>query len=157
MTQKQQTSSRGSGSGAIARWIQRRANRRTAGRIRRKGGDMMGMDVLILHAVGRCSGQALETPVAWVPDGDDAWLVVASGGGDRHPDWYFNCMAIPERAAVEMHGSEPVPVTPEGLEGASREQAWERIAAAQPRIAKYQAKSRRAYPVLRLTSAPETR
>jgi deazaflavin-dependent oxidoreductase (nitroreductase family) len=155
MTQKQQTTSRGSGPGAISRWIQRRANRRTAGRIRRKGGHMMGMDVLVLHTAGRHTGQALETPVAWFADGDDAWLVVASGGSDRHPDWYFNLTADPDRAAVEMHGSDPVRVTPEELDGGARDQAWERIAAAQPRIAKYQAKSSRVYPVLRLTAAGE--
>jgi deazaflavin-dependent oxidoreductase (nitroreductase family) len=41
------------------------------------------MDVLILHTVGRRSGQPRETPVAWFADGEDAWLVVASGGKTR--------------------------------------------------------------------------
>ncbi|GAA3797221.1 hypothetical protein GCM10022380_13030 [Amycolatopsis tucumanensis] len=41
-------------------------NTRTVTRIRRKGGPMMGMDVLILHTAD--------------------WLLVASGGGDRNPD-----------------------------------------------------------------------
>ncbi|WP_255279606.1 hypothetical protein [Actinomadura madurae] len=41
-------------------------------------------------------------------------------------------------------------MTPQRLEGADREQAWRRIAAAQPRIAKYQSKSDRRYPVIRL-------
>jgi hypothetical protein len=44
-----------------------------------------------------------------------------------------------------------VSVTPERLDGVEREQAWQRIAAAQPRIAKYQSKSDREYPVVRLT------
>ena len=44
-----------------------------------------------------------------------------------------------------------MPVAPQRLDGAEREQAWERIAAAQPRIAKYQSKSDREYPVVRLT------
>jgi hypothetical protein len=44
-----------------------------------------------------------------------------------------------------------VPVTPNRLDSAAREQAWRRIAAAQPRIAKYQSKSDRVYPVIRLT------
>ena len=35
--------------------------------------------------------------------------------------------------------------------GADRERAWRRIAAAQPRIAKYQSRSDREYPVVRLT------
>jgi hypothetical protein len=43
-----------------------------------------------------------------------------------------------------------VPVTPHRLDGADREQAWQRIAAAQPRIAKDQSKPDREYPVVRL-------
>jgi deazaflavin-dependent oxidoreductase (nitroreductase family) len=52
------------------------------------------MDVLILHTVGRRSGQPRQSPVAWFADGQDAWLIVASGGR-RHPDWYLNLLAIP--------------------------------------------------------------
>ncbi|WP_346053673.1 MULTISPECIES: nitroreductase family deazaflavin-dependent oxidoreductase [Amycolatopsis] len=130
--------------------FQRRMNVRTTAKIRRKGGRMMGMDMLVLHTVGRRSGQARETPVTWFADGD-GWLLVASGGGDRHPDWYANLMANPDRAAIELHGQDRVPVTPRRLEGAEREQAWQRIVAAQPRYAKYQAKRERKYPVVRLT------
>lgn len=60
-------------------------------------------------------------------------------------------MAHPERASMELPGQETVPVTPQRLEGADREAAWRRIAEAQPRIAKYQSKSDRQYPVVRLT------
>jgi hypothetical protein len=28
-------------------------------------------------------GQPRETPITWFADGEDTWLVVASGGGDR--------------------------------------------------------------------------
>ena len=41
-------------------------------------------------------------------------------------------------------------MTPHRLDGAEREQAWQRITAAQPRYGKYQAKSDREYPVIRL-------
>ena len=44
-----------------------------------------------------------------------------------------------------------MPVTPQRLDGAERERAWQRIAEVQPRIAKYQSKSERQYPVVRLT------
>ena len=60
-------------------------------------------------------------------------------------------MAHPERASIELPGAEPVPVTPQRLDGTDREQGWQRIATAQPRIAKYQSKSDREYPVVRLT------
>jgi len=95
-----------------------------------------------------------ETP--WFADGEDSWLVVASGGGSQHPDWHANLMAHPDRATIELPGQDAMPVTPHRLDGASeparrgREQAWQRITAAQPRLAKYQSKSAREYPVIRL-------
>jgi deazaflavin-dependent oxidoreductase (nitroreductase family) len=137
--------------GALSRWMQRTMNARMNRKVRGGNGKFMGMDVLILTTVGRRSGQPRETPVAWFADGPDAWLVVASGGGSRHPDWHVNLMAHPDRASIELPGRDAMPVTPHRLDGADREQAWQRIAAAQPRIAKYQSRSDREYPVVRLT------
>lgn len=136
--------------GAFSRWMQQKMNARMSRKIRRGRGEFMGMDVLILNTVGRRSGQPRETPVAWFADGD-AWLVVASGGGGQHPDWHANLMAHPDLASIELPGQDSRAVTPHRLDGADRERAWQRIAAAQPRIAKYQSKSERRYPVIRLT------
>jgi deazaflavin-dependent oxidoreductase (nitroreductase family) len=136
--------------GAFSRWMQQRMNARMSAKVRRGQGTFMGMDVLILNTVGRRSGQPRETPVAWFADGEDARLIVASGGGSQHPDWHANLMAYPDRASIELPGCDAMPVTPQQLDGAEREQAWQRIAAAQPRIAKYQSKSARQYPVIRL-------
>ncbi|RSM47197.1 nitroreductase family deazaflavin-dependent oxidoreductase [Actinoplanes sp. ATCC 53533] len=152
MTQKQQAGKRRPGTpGAFSRWMQHTMNARMNRKVRRGQGSFMGMDVLVLHTVGSRSGQPRETPLAWFADGTDSWLVVASGGGSRHPDWHDNLMAQPGRAAVELPGRDAVPVAPHRLDGADRAQAWQRIAAAQPRIAKYQSKSDREYPVVRLT------
>lgn len=151
-TQNQQAGKRRPGTpGAFSRWMQQKANARVNRKIRRGRGSFMGMDVLILNTVGRRSGEPRETPVAWFADGEDAWLIVASGGGSRHPDWYVNLMAHPDRASIELPGRDAVPVMPHRLDGAERERAWQRITAAQPRIAKYQSKSDREYPVIRLT------
>ncbi|MCO5972295.1 nitroreductase family deazaflavin-dependent oxidoreductase [Actinoallomurus soli] len=155
MTESKQTDSRGGraggGPGAFSRWMQHKVNARTNRRIRKGNGTFMGMDVLILHTVGSRSGEPRQSPVAWFADGEDSRLIVASGGGKRNPDWYVNLMAHPDQASIELPGREPLPVTPHSLEGADREQAWQRIAEAQPRIAKYQSKSERQYPVVRLT------
>lgn len=151
MASNQQAARKPGTPGAFSRWMQQKMNARMNRKIRRGRGDFMGMDVLILNTVGRRSGQPRETPVAWFADGD-ARLVVASGGGSRHPDWHANLMAHPGRVSIELPGGGAVPVTPHQLDGADREQAWQRIAAAQPRLAKYQSKSEREYPVVRLTA-----
>ncbi|MFC8046459.1 nitroreductase family deazaflavin-dependent oxidoreductase [Nocardia sp. NPDC057353] len=135
---------------SLSLWFQRKMNARTATRIRRKGGSMMGMEVLILHTVGRKSGAPRETPLSWFADGADR-LVIASGGGDRNPDWYANLRANPSQVAVELHGEPVTPVVATRLDGADREQAWARIVEAQPRYAKYQKKSDRQYPLVRLS------
>jgi deazaflavin-dependent oxidoreductase (nitroreductase family) len=154
-TQKQQAGN-GAGRkpgtpGAFSRWMQQRMNARMNRKVRRGRGKFMGMDVLILHTVGRHSGQPRETPVAWFADGEDARLIVASGGGSQHPDWFANLMDHADQASIELPGGDAIPVAPQRLQGDDREQAWQRIAAAQPRIAKYQAKSDRQYPVVRLS------
>lgn len=137
--------------GAFARWMQKKMNIRMNRKIRSGKASFMGMEVLILHTVGRKSGQPRLSPLAWFADGEDSWLIVASGGGSRHPDWHLNLMAHPDRAAAELPGREAVQVTAQVLEGADREQAWKGITAAQPRYGKYQSKSDREYPVVRLT------
>ncbi|WP_079573680.1 nitroreductase family deazaflavin-dependent oxidoreductase [Krasilnikoviella flava] len=139
--------------GALSRWIQRRANVSTAKKIRRKGGQMMGMDLLVLHTVGRRTGEARENPLAWFDDGAGGRLVVASGGGSRHPGWFANLAAHPERVAFEVHGSAVTPATAHVLDDAERARAWPAIAAAAPTIDKHQRKSDRQYPVVRLVPA----
>ncbi len=137
--------------GRFSRWMQQKMNARTNTKIRNGRGTFMGMDVLILHTTGRRSGQPRQSPVAWFPDGQDAWLIVASGGGSQHPDWYYNLVTHPGDASIELPDGAVKPATPQFLEGADRERAWQIVATAQPRIAKYQSKSERQYPVTRLT------
>ncbi|MGW6280243.1 nitroreductase family deazaflavin-dependent oxidoreductase [Kribbella sp. NPDC055071] len=136
--------------GQLSRWLQRTMNARTSAKIRRGRGQLMGMNVLILSTVGRRTGEPRDTPLAWFADGE-SWLVVASGGGSHHPDWHANLMSRPDQATVELGGGKPTPVTPHTLAGADRAEAWQRIVAAQPRYAKYQTKSDREYPVIRLS------
>ncbi|WP_374774031.1 nitroreductase family deazaflavin-dependent oxidoreductase [Streptomyces sp. NBC_01310] len=137
--------------GAFSRWMQKKMNDRMIRKVRNGKAQFMGMEVLLLNTVGKRSGQPRVTPVAWFGDGNDAWLSIASGGGTQHPDWYTNLMANPERATVELPGRGAVKIKPHRLDGAEREEAWKLISTAQPRIAKYQSKSDREYPIVKLT------
>lgn len=120
---------------------------------RRSGDKLRGMNLLYLTTVGAKSGQKRQATVARFPDGDDAWLVVASASGSvRHPAWYHNIAAHPDQVWVEFGGRE-MRVTPTQLEGEAREQAWQQITKEQPRYAGYERKTDRAIPVIRLARA----
>jgi deazaflavin-dependent oxidoreductase (nitroreductase family) len=121
---------------------------------RRRGDRFMGMELLYLTTAGARSGTTYQTAVARFPDGENAWLVVASrGGSPRHPGWYHNITAHPDQVWAEVAGRR-IRVRPERLEGASRAEAWNRIVAAQPRFGGYQRKTDRVLPVIRLTPEP---
>ena len=129
----------------MMRWV----NNTAAGRIRRSG-KMMGFNALILTTVGAKSGAQRTTPVGWFPGPDDSWLIVASAAGaPRNPAWYHNIAAHPDNVRVEVNG-QVIPVAAEQLHGAERDQAWQQITASAPRFAKYQEKTDRELPVIRL-------
>ena len=65
---------------------------------RRSGDKFQGQDLLYLTTVGAKTGQKRQSTVARFPDGEDAWLVVASAGGSaHHPAWYHNIAAHPDQ------------------------------------------------------------
>ena len=132
----------------VSKWVNNLVLRRG-----RSKGRMMGMDVLVLHTVGAKTGQPRETLLSWVPDGDSAWLIVASFGGNaKNPAWYHNLAAHPDQVEIEVLALK-VKITPAQLSGAEREDAWQRITAAIPRHVGYAAKTDRQLPVIRLTPA----
>jgi deazaflavin-dependent oxidoreductase (nitroreductase family) len=90
------------------------------------------------------------TPVGWFPGPDGSWLIVASAAGaKRNPAWYCNLAAHPGQVQIEVEGRK-VAVTAEQLHGAEREQACRQITTAAPRFAKYQIKTDRELPIIRL-------
>jgi deazaflavin-dependent oxidoreductase (nitroreductase family) len=120
---------------------------------RRSGDKFQGQDLLYLTTVGAKTGQKRKTAVARFPDGEDAWLVVASAAGSaHHPAWYHNIAAHPDQVWIEFGGRQ-LRVTPAQLDGEARAQAWQRITQLQPRYAGYEKKTDRAIPVLRLSRA----
>jgi deazaflavin-dependent oxidoreductase (nitroreductase family) len=133
--------------GAFLRWT----NRVMSGRIARKGkAPGMAFDALVLVTVGAKSGEERRIPLGWFPGDDGSWLVVAAAAGaPRNPAWYYNLAAHPDRVSVEVPGR-TVAVTAEQLHGAEREQAWQQIVAAAPQFGKYQLKTDRELPVIRL-------
>lgn len=133
--------------GRFLRWM----NKWMMNRIRRTGkAPLMGFDALVLTTIGRKSGVERSTPVGWFPGENGSWLIVASAAGAaKNPDWYHNLAAHPDRVQVETAGRK-VAVVAEQLHGMEREAAWRQIAAASPQFARYQQKTDRELPVIRL-------
>ena len=112
-----------------------------------------GAHLLSLTTIGARSGQPRRTTVAYFPDGDDAWLVVASAGGTAtHPAWLFNLARHPDQVWVEL-GHRKLKVRAETLKGDERARAWRRITAQAPGFASYETSTDREIPVIRLTAA----
>ncbi len=119
----------------------------------RRGGRSAGMSLVVLTTTGAKSGQRRQTILGALPDGDRAWLIAASAGGNAaNPAWYHNLAAHPDRAEIEV-GKQKHAVHASQLSGAEREAAWQKIVAAGPRYAGYVTKTDRVIPVIRLTTA----
>ena len=114
---------------------------------------LRGAKLLALTTTGARSGVPRTVTLAWFPDGEDAWLVVASyGGAAQHPAWYVNMAKHPEHVWITV-GGRKIHVRPESLKGAERAEAWRRIVAQAPGYAGYATKTDREIPVVRLRAA----
>ena len=136
------------GAKVLIRWV----NKLMAGRIGKNGKAFGSMPALVLTTVGRKSGELRRAPLAYIPDGDGSWLIIAAyAGAVNNPAWYHNLAAHPDRVSVELDGRTHH-VTVEELHGPQRERAWNQIVAANKRFAQYQDKTDRQLPVIRLTA-----
>src|SRR4051794_12322161 len=71
--------------GRVGRWM----NTIAARRFRKRGGQFLGFNVLVMTTVGRKSGVERSNPVGWFPGKDGSWLIVASAAGAaKNPAWY---------------------------------------------------------------------
>jgi deazaflavin-dependent oxidoreductase (nitroreductase family) len=119
-------------------------------RIRGKATKVMGIPTLILTTVGAKSGTARDTPVAYFPEGADSWLIVASAAGAaKNPAWYHNLAAHPDDVQIHL-GGRTIAVRAEQLSGVDRQHAWRHITSTADRFAKYEQKTDRELPVIRL-------
>lgn len=135
------------GAKTLVKW----SNKLMTGRIAKSGSAFGSMPALVLTTVGRKSGELRRTPLAYVPDGEGSWLIIAAyAGAVNNPAWYHNIAAHPDRVSVELKGR-TYDVAADELHGKERERAWEQIIAANDRFAKYQNKTDRQLPVIRLT------
>ncbi len=122
----------------------------------RVGGPFEGATLLLLHHRGRKTGRELVSPVAYLPDEQDADLVyvfASKAGAPTNPDWYYNSLAA-GTAEVER-GTETYPVTVTEITGADRDRIYAEQVTRMPGFGEYEDKAQgiRTIPVLALRRA----
>jgi len=119
----------------------------------REPAKFMGFPILLLTTVGAKTGAEHTHVLGGFPDGEDAWLVIASKGGSAtHPHWFHNLAKNPDKVWIQV-GNRKLRASVESLQGADREAAYARVVAVAKNYGDYLKKTDREIPVLRLTPA----
>jgi deazaflavin-dependent oxidoreductase (nitroreductase family) len=113
-------------------------------------GALAGLDLVLLHHVGRRSGTAYTTPVAYMAY-DDGYLLLGSfAGAATEPRWVENVENAAE-LTVEL-GTCTRTMTPEVLRaGPERDRLYKAAREHWPFVLDYEQRTFRPFPVIRLT------
>lgn len=113
---------------------------------------LVGMHHLILHTVGRKSGNVHKVALPYWVDPEGNRIIVASfSGNETHPAWYLNLTDASANPDVHVHvQTGTYRSTPEVLEGAEHERIWALLTADRPNYADYQTRTDRQIPLIRL-------
>ncbi len=119
----------------------------------RVGGPFQGASIVLVHHVGRKTGKEYVSPVAYLPDADDAdtiYIFASKAGAPQNPAWYGNLMAA-GKATVEV-GTSTYPVTVSEVTGEERDLIYAEQVRRLPGFGEYEAKTEgiRTIPVVRL-------
>jgi deazaflavin-dependent oxidoreductase (nitroreductase family) len=112
----------------------------------RIGSKLGTQTVLMLHTVGRKSGQERTIPIAYF-DYESQYLIVASNWGkDKQADWYLN-LKKNSRAQLEIN-SQLIPVVAREAEGEEYNHLWKFATERHPPYLKYQQMTTRYIPIM---------
>jgi F420H(2)-dependent quinone reductase len=102
--------------------------------------------VLLLHHVGRKSGDARVTPLLYLPDGNRFVIVASAGGMEKHPAWWHNLKAAPD-TEIEVGGSRHA-VRAREADAEERRRLWPRLVDIWTDFDAYQKRTGRTIPVV---------
>lgn len=120
----------------------------------RVGWKLQQMPVIELTTIGRRSGKTRSTMLTSPLQVEDAYVVVASrGGDDRHPAWFLNLRDNPN-VQVIIEGGQRTPMLARVADAGERASLWPIIAKQHPNYAGYQRKTRRQIPLVLIEPRP---
>lgn len=115
------------------------------------GGHFEGKRLVLLHYIGRRSGQERVTPLVAASDGDSYLVCASLGGADEDPLWVANVEAGSGETTIEV-GDSTLQAKTTVVRPTSTE--WERLygiwKAYWPDAAQYEARTSRKFPMVRL-------
>lgn len=112
------------------------------------GGNLLGIQMLLLTTRGRKTGQSRTLPLAYVEIEDEFVVVASNGGAEKPPAWWLNLQAQPI-AEVQVRG-ERYEVSWEPVPQAKRMAYWRALQAAIPAYRMYRTRTDREIPLIRL-------
>jgi deazaflavin-dependent oxidoreductase (nitroreductase family) len=112
----------------------------------RLGSKLGTQTILILHTIGRKSGQERSIPIAYF-DYEGKYLIVASNWGkDKNADWYLNLKKNPP-AKLEVNGK-VVSVVAREAQGDEYNRLWKFVTERHPPYLDYQKMTARHIPIM---------
>ena len=118
----------------------------TSGKI---GHDWNNTSCLVLHTIGRKSGETKKFPLIYGRDGNNYLLIASKGGAPDHPGWYKNLLAHPD-VKIQVW-DKVIPVRARTATAEEKKRVWLIMTAQWPDYDKYQAGTKRDIPVVMLT------
>ena len=112
------------------------------------GGNLLGIQMLLLTTRGRKTGRRRTLPLAYVEYRGDYIVVASNGGADRSPAWWLNLQAA-STAEVQV-GGETFEVSWTEAPETERLEYWRKLQAAIPAYRIYRVRTDREIPIVRL-------
>lgn len=111
-------------------------------------GDLAMGRWMLLTTTGAKSGKERTIPLVYFERDGHRYIIASKGGALTHPAWYHNLIANP--GVVAEYGEESVHANAVALEGQERDELYAWAADVNRTFAKYQSRTDRVIPVIRL-------
>lgn len=112
----------------------------------RLGTQMGGQTVLILHTIGRKSGEPRAVPISYFANGEQYFILGSNWAQEKNASWYYNLKANP-RAKLEVKGQE-IQVLAHEADGEEYARLWNLAVKRYPFYVDYQKKVTRRIPIM---------